>query len=482
MRSTLAKLRRRSAVRLAINYGLIAWVTMQAIVLVAPLLRLPEWLPTAALVLLTAGFVVVVAMAFVFEIEFKFAQEPTAGAAALQRSLYVVFFAIASLQLIRWFESSSPITSLRDSHRESTIAILPFMALPGTPEEEAFADGIWRQVSAEFIHQFPDWHVVSREDSAKYRVPNIDVVEAGRTLNAKYVLTGTVQKAGPQLRATIELSDSDVGDAIWSVVYPGDASDMFAFQDKLTESLVVGIRNPLGTARGIQLVPSTIDDPELYDRFLQAKAVLRDRGREGAEESLRSLDAASALLEGIVVTESGNSSAWGTLALTEVLAANYGAPQQFELRSRRGEQAARRALRIDSTTREAYTALAQAEAQRGRWISAENLFLRALELDRGDPDTLHLYSTMLAHLGRLSAAAEYRRKLEELHSVSPVFKWSTLSGIPVFKGYGTPLRSKSRSLIYACSSTGVRAAGLISAVQLGWMISNVTSRQGQRGI
>jgi len=117
-----------------------------------------------------------------------------------------------------------------------SIAVLPFDNMSGDPEQEYFSDGICEDIITE-LYRFPALMVVSRNSSFAYRRGAMDIKRVGRELGVRYVLEGSVRKAGQRVRITAQLIESDTGAHVWAERYDRDLDDIFAIQDEITSSI-----------------------------------------------------------------------------------------------------------------------------------------------------------------------------------------------------------------------------------------------------
>src|SRR5206468_421752 len=156
-------------------------------------------------------------------------------------------------------------------------------------------------------------------------------------------------------------------------------------------------------------------DTESYQDYLRAKALVRGRG---PLEPGGPLTQAVNLLERVVARDPDYAPAWALLAqayaFTPVYTAALFNGSTDELRHiasnslKKAEAAAQQAIRLDPNSADAYTALGYVRRMRGRQVEAEDLFKQAFSLDPGNPDALHLYSIMLAAVGRVNEALGLR--------------------------------------------------------------------------
>ena len=176
----------------------------------------------------------------------------------------------------------------------ASIAVMPFANLSGDPEQEFFADGMVDELITA-LSRFKSFAVVSRTSTFAYKHRAMDIREAARELGVRYVLEGSVRRAGDRLRVTSQLVDSETGAHLWAEKFEGTTADVFAFQDTITES-VVGVVEP--TIRKAEIDRARRKPPEsleAYDLFLKALPLVY--GMEAAQylEALAMLERAASL-------------------------------------------------------------------------------------------------------------------------------------------------------------------------------------------
>jgi adenylate cyclase len=148
--------------------------------------------------------------------------------------VYSVKAVVDTLLAITGVDVSQPVAGL--SCRPA-IAVLPFANLTGDPDEEYFADGLAEDILTRLAMQ--RWlPVIARNSSFAYRGRNVDVKTVRRMLGARYVLEGSVRKAGNRVRVTGQLIDATTGHHVWAERYDRVLEDLFAIQDELTDGIV----------------------------------------------------------------------------------------------------------------------------------------------------------------------------------------------------------------------------------------------------
>jgi len=128
-----------------------------------------------------------------------------------------------------------------------SIAVLPFQNMSGDPEQEYFADGMVEDIITA-LSRFKSLFVIARNSSFTYKGKAVDIKQVGRELGVRYVLEGSVRKAGARLRITGQLIDATTGAHLWADKFEGTLEDIFDLQDKITQQVVGAIAPELDRA------------------------------------------------------------------------------------------------------------------------------------------------------------------------------------------------------------------------------------------
>jgi TolB-like protein/class 3 adenylate cyclase len=154
-----------------------------------------------------------------------------------------------------------------------SIAVLPFQNMSGDPEQEYLSDGIVEDIITA-LSRFKSLFVIARNSSFTYKGKLVDVKQVGRELGVRYVLEGSVRKAGARVRITGQLIEAATGSHIWAQKIDGQLEDMFDLQDQVTRSVVGAIMPSLMRA---ELAVANRKPPSTwscYDRYLRGNALL----------------------------------------------------------------------------------------------------------------------------------------------------------------------------------------------------------------
>jgi TolB-like protein len=309
-----------------------------------------------------------------------------------------------------------------------SVAVLPFVNLSRDPDQVFFSDGMTEEITAALAN-VKGLNVVARTSAFAFKGKNEDVRAIGRALSATEIIEGSVRKQGNQVRITAQLIRADTGDHIWTDSYDRELKDVFAVQEDIARSIAAALQVPLGLKQGESLISNRDIDPESYQNYLRAAALIRSR-QPGVP-----LSASIALLEQVVARQPDYAPAWALLAQAYRLMPIYdpdfrkGSLEQVRrmvIESQpKAETAAQRAIQLDPRNADAYTVLAGIQAAGRKSLAAEQLLARALSLDPLNPFALEQYSLFLAFHGRIKLAVGMREQLRSLEPLVPIYNFIT---------------------------------------------------------
>ncbi len=430
MANFFAELKRRHIYRVAAAYAVVAWLLLQLIANVAPILELPPWVARAFLLLLVVGFPLAIVLAWTREPEGDPTQRAMTGKLdwALMGALVVVIALVSYQQLA---PVSGTATATQEQGVEAarsaassptgavSIAVLPFANLSGDASQEFFSDGMTEEITSA-LARVPDLRVVARTSAYQFRDQNRDIQSIGQQLRATHFIEGSVRKAGDRVRITAQLIKSDDGTHVWAENYDRELTNVFAIQEEIARAIATSLHMPLGLRPGGNLVSGRAIDPESYQEFLRAKAQvsLRARGVGPAIE----------ILEPLVARNPDYAPAWALLAQAYQLTPLYRRNSVDALRSAaaeflpKAEGAARRAIQLDPNLANSYLPLAQLLAKRGQWLQAEDAVLKALALDPNYPDALQWHGIFLSTVGRVKESLVLQQHVLAVEPLVPGYR------------------------------------------------------------
>ena len=403
--SFVQELKRRNVFRVGIAYAIAAWLLLQIIDVVVPIIEAPEWVPKAMLLLIAVGFPLALLFAWAFELTpagLKFERDvdrsqsitPKTGRKLDYAIIGVLAIAVVLFALDKFMWSAAPDDT--DATAKRSIAVIPFINMSDDPDQAFFSDGISEEILNALVRA-DGISVASRTSSFGYRNHEQSIPVIADALGVLYVLEGSVRKAGDQLRITAQLIDAEQDRHLWSETYDRGLTDVFAVQSDIANSITKAIRNELGIESAAEIkVKALTESMTAYDLYLKGKLAHARR------ESLSDLMNSTAWLEQAVEIDPNFAVAWESLAAVYSTIPYWGAvDRSLEEYLGMSTEAADRALALDPT-------LAYARGIRGSnlaqlppydLIKGYAEFTAALEADPKNTTLLNWYGMALLNGG-----------------------------------------------------------------------------------
>ena len=172
-----------------------------------------------------------------------------------------------------------------------SIVVLPFANLSNDPDQQYFADGITEDVTTD-LSRIADMFVIARNSAFTYRNKPVDAKQIGRELGVRYVLEGSVQRSGNQVRVTAQLIDAETNAHLWAERFDRDTGDLFALQNEITGRIAVALNLELISREAVR----PTDNPDAMDYILRARATnLKPPSRANDAKAVSLLERALAL-------------------------------------------------------------------------------------------------------------------------------------------------------------------------------------------
>ena len=279
-----------------------------------------------------------------------------------------------------------------------SVAVLPFENIGGDTAQEYFADGMTDEL-ATALGRVPGLRVAARSAAYRYKGRrDIDVRRVGNELGVRYLLLGSIRRAGQQVRVSAQLTGSADAVEIWSDSYSHAADDVMSLQDSLTNAITSALAERLGPAGGFTPTTGTkrgTNNNEAYDLYLKGNHYL-NRRRPGLEGAVKSFEAA-------IAKDSQFARAYAGLANSLALLRYFG---ETPIDVQPVIEHARRALSIDSTLADARVALGILYMSVGRLAAAEGELREAIAIEPGNATAHFQLGRCLTYLGRMDDAVE----------------------------------------------------------------------------
>ncbi len=442
MGNFFAELKQRHIYHIAGAYAVVAWLLLQLVNNVAPVLDLPAWIARACLLLLALGFPIAIFFAWMRELPASAGaprEKATMADWALVGVLVAVLVALVYQEVEPRQGTLTAQTGLAAAQQAAakpagiSVAVLPFVNLSSDKEQEFFSDGMTEEITTA-LAKIPDLRVVARESAFQFKGEKLDMRAVGQELGATHLIEGSVRKAGSRVRITAQLIKADDGTHLWADDYDRELTDIFVIQEDIARAITASLRMPLGLKPGENLINNRDIDPESYQQFLRARALSQGRG-------LRALMEAAALLEQIVGRHPNYAPAWALLGgdysvLPNSTPQRSGSAEEFRRvvdgYFSKSDAALQRAIELDPTMPDPYGTLASRSRTHGKPLEAEASLARAIALDPAMAIT-HGHALILELVGHVKDALAIRQQLLTIEPFVPLYK-STLVGALLANG------------------------------------------------
>jgi len=350
-----------------------------------------------------------------------------------------------------------------------SIAVLPFNNLSGDSEQEYFSDGITEDIITD-LSKVSGLFVVARNSTFTYKDKPVKVQQVSKDLNIRYVVEGSVRKAGNRVRISAQLIDGVSGGHLWADRYDRDLTDIFAVQDEIAHSIAEALEVKLLPNESEAIKKTHTKDIEAYEFYLRGRQFF-NRHTKTSYDSARKMFAEAIELDpnyarayaGIADCNTWLYESYRTsVPLEEVLAASAKAleldgelaeahasrgyalaiSEKYEMAEREFETA----IRLDPNLFEGYYFYGRACFKQGRFDQAIGLLKRASEVQPDDFQSHNFSALTYRALGRQQdAEAAERRAFEraerELH-LRPENVRATYYGAVALVSMGEPERAK----------------------------------------
>jgi adenylate cyclase len=253
-----------------------------------------------------------------------------------------------------------------------SVAVLPFVNKSGDPEQEFFADGIAEDIITA-LSRYPSLFVIARNSCFTYKSRAVDIRQVGRELGVRYVLEGSLRKAGNRIRVTAQLVEANTGKHVWAERYDRDLADIFVLQDDITEAVTIAVAPAIAHAeqqRTVRKPPGSLDAWAAYQRGLWHWS------KFSADDNAL----AQKFFQQAIDLDPTFGGGYRGLAMAQAVAAGGFQTRNLAETLISAEALARRAVALDGADAEAHSTLAATLCSRGDYEGALDEAERALAI------------------------------------------------------------------------------------------------------
>jgi serine/threonine protein kinase len=297
---------------------------------------------------------------------------------------------------------------------EPSVVVLPFENLSPDPDNAFFADGLTEELIAG-LSKVRALRVISRTSAMHFKGTSKQLPEIARELNVRYVLEGSVRRAGNSLRITAQLIDAQTDAHRWADTYRGTLDDVFGIQESVARSIVDALEVTLDTGTSARLAERPITHAAAYDCYLRAIQSMWEFSEAGLRRSVEHLERA-------VGIEGEAAVLHAALAYVYFQHSNVGLEPGDEYRRIAHEHAAR-ALALDPDNALAHVAEGVLVAFGNPMGESIRSFKRALASDPTNVEALLWLAVFVGQAWRPDAGLAYLDRMRRLDPLHPMVRW-----------------------------------------------------------
>ncbi|MCH7778499.1 MAG: hypothetical protein IH878_18500, partial [Gemmatimonadetes bacterium] len=293
-----------------------------------------------------------------------------------------------------------------------SIAVLPFTNMSGDPEQEYFADGITEDLITA-LSKVRWLFVIARNSTFTYKGQAVEVTQVARELGVRYVIEGSVRKAGNRVRISAQLIDATTGRHVWAERYDRDLADIFELQDEMTQTIVAAVEPELGAAereRTLSKPPENLDAWETYQRGLWHLWNFTKDDNAKAPHLLRRAHE----------LDPGFATAYAHEADSRYINVIMGWAEDPDQTLAAGMTAAKKALALDDKDAVAYFAAGRVHMMLGEHDASIGALETSLTLNPNFAQAYHGLGFALTLAGRIEDALDSLAKAERLSPRDPL--------------------------------------------------------------
>jgi adenylate cyclase len=293
-----------------------------------------------------------------------------------------------------------------------SIAVLPFVNMSEDPEQEYFSDGITEDIITD-LSKISGLFIIARNSTFTYKGKAVKVDQVGRDLRVRYVLEGSVRKAGGRVRITAQLVDAGTGGHLWAERYDRDLKDIFALQDEVTQKIVAALAVKLTEGEEDRLARKQTDNLEAYDHTLRGLEYYFHFTEEGNAQARK-------MFQKAIDLDPGYALAHSRLGWTHVREWSLGwsqDPQSLE----RAFEIGQRAAVLDDSLPDTHSLLGEVYLWRKEYEQAISELEKAVNLDPNGADMLADLGNILSWAGSPEEAIGLVKKAMRLNPMFPTW-------------------------------------------------------------
>jgi len=418
-RNFFAELKRRHVYRVAIGYGVVAWLLIQVATQVFPFFEFPNWVVRLVVLLTVLGFPGALIIAWAFEMTPEGLKRnadiapneyiprwSTRRFAALILSIAILAAGVPLFHLSRSRPTWLPWANGASMASQKSIAVLPLLNESGDPDDEYFSDGLSEELIAT-LAQVKELKVIGRSSSFRFKDKKEDSKTIGEKLGVSTLLEGTVRKQGDKVRIVAELVNAADGTELWTRTFDRELKDIFAVQAEIAEAVATSLELTVLGGKESSAKNAATKSMEAHNAYLQGHFYFERGNLEDYRKSVGFLQQATRLDPDYALAYAERAEAWAWIG-------DLSNEKQKEAWTAAGSDA-EKAVAIDPGLAEAHAALGWVRFFI-EWRFAEGLaeLTRAQQLSQWNATANDLMGRVVVYLGQFQEAEKLARQAVEL--------------------------------------------------------------------
>jgi TolB-like protein/Flp pilus assembly protein TadD len=408
LKKFFAELKRRNVYKVAIAYGVVAWLLMQIASQIFPFFEIPNWAVRLVVLLLIIGFPIALIIAWAFEATPEGIKRTEVADAAAQRSpggawIYIVAIGAALSVGLFFLGRYTASRKQTESVPPKSIAVLPFENLSEEKGNAYFADGIQEEILTR-LAKIADLKVISRTSTQQFQTKPANLSEIARQLGVANILEGSVQRSADQVRVNAQLIKAATDTHLWADTFDRKLTDIFSVESDIAKAVADTLQAKLSGAEQSAIASRPTKNSEAHELYLRGRYFF---GKRGADNLKRAID----YFNQAIAKDPNYALAYAGLADSYVLLPEYsGESDEFN----KARLAADSAIALDNKLAEAHVSRGLLFSQDYNLKEARQEYERAIELNPNDANAHYFLAFgVLAPLGDFDRAiAEMNRALE----------------------------------------------------------------------
>jgi len=297
--------------------------------------------------------------------------------------------------------------------KEKSIIVLPFENISPDPEQEYFSDGLTEEIITDLSH-IHDLLVISRSSAMTFKGTKKKIGEIAADVNVRYVLEGSVRKAGNNIRITAQLIDAFNDAHLWAEKYTGTLDDIFDIQEKVSRSIVDSLKLKLSPDEKGKIIDHPISNAKAYEYYLKARQDIILGSKEALPRAILNIQKAMDIV-------GENELLCFGMGYIYFGYENVGTkPDGFYLT--KAEEYASKIFEMNPESYHGYLLLGLIQVKRGKFQEVVRQLKKAHAIEQNDPDVLFWLSLIYLEVGKTSTAVPLLDRLLLIDPFTPIYQ------------------------------------------------------------